>query len=117
MSAYKHGALAWLLLLNITLQVGAFALTKYAAVRATDYIDLFLNIFYLSALVLIVMRAVVWQQVLRRAELSRVYPLNALVPVLVLLLGVFFFGETLEFNNILGLVFIALGLLLLMAER
>lgn len=105
-----------LLLANIFLQAGAFSLTKVAAINSEDYISLFFNIFYALALTFIAAQAVIWQLILRKVELSRVYPVNALVPVLVLLIGVLFFKESLSINNIFGMTLLTTGLLLLVTE-
>lgn len=116
-SVYKSRLLIALLLANIFLQVGSFTLVKLAAVESSDYVGIFFSAFYVAALTLVLVRAYIWQLILRRAELSKVYPLNAIVPVFILIISVSFFNEPASINNIIGSAVLVLGLLLLINER
>lgn len=112
----RKAVLLPLLIINIVLQVSSFVLVKLAALNSQEFIGTFLNAFYLTALLFVVIRAYVWQMVLKRAELSKVYPLNAIVPVFILIFGVFFFGETATSFNILGAVMLIFGILFLVRQ-
>jgi len=56
-----------------------------------------------------------WLYVLRVAPLSRVYALNSLTYVLVPLVGVFVFGETLRRPHVIGIALITAGVACLLA--
>jgi drug/metabolite transporter (DMT)-like permease len=115
-AASRQTAFYSLLVLNMGLQVFAFILVKLAAVGAQSYLGVFLNVYYLLALGLVGARAVVWQVVLRYNDLSKAYPFNSLVPVLILLAGVHLFDEQVTLHNVLGAMLLAAGVLLLIGE-
>ena len=116
MSFASKSTIFLLLVANISLQVVSFVFVKFAALDSVDYVSLFLSLFYLAGWLALVVRAVVWQLILKRAELSVAYPLNAVVPVLILAASVYFFHESDSQSNVLGALLIVPGILLLVKE-
>jgi drug/metabolite transporter (DMT)-like permease len=57
--------------------------------------------------------AVIWLDVLSKLDFSLAFPLVALTYVFTLLIGRFFFGETVGWERILGVVFIIIGVIFL----
>ncbi|MFC1695168.1 hypothetical protein ACFL1C_03425 [Pseudomonadota bacterium] len=66
--------------------------------------------FLLAAFGFMGLRALFWQHLLRRAELSHIYPYTSLVQVLIFGYAVLLFGEVVEINNLLGLAFMLSGI-------
>ena len=56
--------------------------------------------------------AVVWQQVLKRIELSMAYMFKGMSIVFVMLLAYILFGEQITWNNIVGAIIIVMGIVL-----
>ena len=56
--------------------------------------------------------AVLWQQVLKRIELSVAYMFKGTSIIFVVLLAYLLFGEQITWNNILGAVIIVVGIVL-----
>ena len=54
-------------------------------------------------------RALLWQYLLTRVELSRVYPFASLVQVLIFVYAVVLFNEVITTNNIVGLLLMLAG--------
>jgi drug/metabolite transporter (DMT)-like permease len=117
LNTYNKSFLIALVILNICLQVASFTLVKFAANDADSYISIFINLFYLLALGFVALRAVVWQLILKRSELSKVYPVNSIVPVLILGVGVILFNEPITANNVVGSIVLMSGILLLIQEN
>ncbi len=113
---YKNSYITGLVLVNISLQVSSFILVKVAAINAVSYTSIFFNIFYISALSLSVFRSIVWQLILKKNELSKVYPINSVVPILILLSGFVFFDEHISNNNIAGAILLMLGVYLIVEK-
>lgn len=112
-SIYSKNMLVSLVALNVVLQVASFTLVKAAAESSASYLGLFLNYLYVSALLLVVIRSIVWQLILKRIDLSKVYPINSIVPVLILVVGATVFNETITLNNILGAIVLVSGVFIL----
>lgn len=56
--------------------------------------------------------AVLWQQILKRIELSLAYMFKGTSLVFVMLLAYLFFGEQITWNNIIGAIIIITGIML-----
>lgn len=56
--------------------------------------------------------AVLWQQVLKRIELSMAYMFKGTSIIFVMLLAYILFGEQITWNNILGAIIIIVGIVL-----
>jgi len=55
-------------------------------------------------------RAVVWQMLLKTIELSKVYPYASLVQILILIYSVILFHENVTINNVIGLLIMLSGI-------
>jgi multidrug transporter EmrE-like cation transporter len=94
-----------LIILAILLQSFSLLFIKYA--------NLYSQFLLVVAFAFMILRAYFWQIILKYNELSKVYPLNALVQVLVLLYAVFLFHENIELHHILGIISMMTGIALL----
>ena len=56
--------------------------------------------------------AILWQQILKRIELSLAYMFKGISIVFVMLLAHIIFGEQITWNNIIGAIIIILGIVL-----
>ena len=65
-----------------------------------------------GAIGVMVLYAVLWQQVLKRIELSLAYMFKGTSIVFVMLLACVIFGEKITWNNIIGAIIIIIGIVL-----
>ncbi|WP_339157806.1 SMR family transporter [Paenibacillus sp. FSL W8-0186] len=99
------------LVLSILFQSISSILMKFASMNLTSG-NIFLlisNVYYLAALVCLVLQAVFWQLTLKKVELSIAYPLTALNTVFILTFSYIIFKEQISFYNILGVIIIMIG--------
>ncbi|MGO9327502.1 MAG: EamA family transporter [Steroidobacteraceae bacterium] len=96
------------------------AAEKLAAVgphTLTDQIGRLLNLaldpFFIFAIVLYMSLSVFWVWILSFTPLTRAYPFGALAFVFTLLIGIFFFRESVTRTNLLGLAFILGGIVII----
>jgi drug/metabolite transporter (DMT)-like permease len=68
-------------------------------------------VFLMAAFGFMVVRAIVWQSLLRLTDISKVYPYVALVQILILGYAVLLFNEQVTLNNLLGLLLMFTGIL------
>lgn len=99
-------------LIAILLQSFSFLTIKYASIYEA-YSLILLGI----AFGFIVSRAYIWQIVLKHNELSRVYPFNSLVQVLIFVYAVVLFGEVVSFWHVVGLGLMVYGVIQLGKNR
>jgi len=67
---------------------------------------------FVGAVVLMGVYAVLWQQILKRIELSLAYMFKGTSIIFVMLLAYLLFGEQITWNNILGAIIIIVGIVL-----
>lgn len=101
-----------LILIGIFIQSFSFLTIKYASIYEA-YSLILLGI----AFGFIISRAYIWQIVLKHNELSRVYPFNSLVQVLIFVYAVVLFGEFVSFLHVVGLGLMVYGVILLGKSR
>lgn len=70
-------------------------------------------LWFLGAVAIIAIYALLWQQVLRRIELSTAYLFKGTTLIFTMLFAVLLFGEAITLPNILGSVLIIIGITLL----
>ena len=75
------------------------------------------GLFILTAFFFMALRAWVWQLLLKRSELSKVYPYSSLVQGLILVYAVVFFKESFSFYNLTGMIIMISGLVYLSRHR
>ena len=92
-------------------------LVKFATINADSYINTFFSAFYFFALLLVLAQAIVWQLILKKRNLSEVYPVNSFVPPLILLAGYIFFNEAISPNNIMGALVLMIGIFLIVDNK
>jgi multidrug transporter EmrE-like cation transporter len=88
-----------LLLTAIFLQSFSFLSIKISTLQEGQKIYLFL----ILAFIFMGFRAIIWQLLLKRSDLSIVYPFASLVQILILIYAVLFFNENVTVYNIIGL--------------
>lgn len=66
----------------------------------------------IGAIAIMGVYAILWQQVLKRVELSLAYMFKGTSIVFVMLLAYLLFGEQITWNNILGAIIIIVGIVL-----
>ena len=70
-------------------------------------------LWFIGAVGIIGAYAVLWQQVLRRVELSTAYMFKGTTLIFTMLIAALFFGESITIMNIIGSVIIVTGITLL----
>jgi multidrug transporter EmrE-like cation transporter len=98
-----------LIILAILLQSFSLLFIKYA--------NLYSQFLLVVAFTFMILRAYFWQIILKYNELSKVYPFNALVQVLVLIYASFLFQESIDLHHIIGIVFMCIGIAILGYDR
>ncbi|MFC7321703.1 EamA family transporter [Halobacillus campisalis] len=76
-------------------------------------IQLLLNPFILSGFLSAFVASLFWMAAMTKFDISYAYPFMSLSFVLVFLLSVFFFGEPITFQKVMGVSFIVLGIIVM----
>lgn len=97
-----------LIILSAFLQSFSFLSIKYASMS-----DEYSLILLVVAFGFIIYRAYIWQIILKYNELSKVYPFNSLVQVLIFFYAITLFNENVTFWHVFGLILIISGLSIL----
>ena len=84
--------------------------TKYASQQ--EFLSWNYMLWLVGAVGVMGVYAVLWQQVLKRIELSMAYMFKGTSIVFVMLLAYVLFGEQITWNNILGAIIIIVGIVL-----
>lgn len=96
----------------ICLQAMTAFLIKKVGLDTSDNLNFFkviFNIFYILSLLVFALRGVLWQILLLENSIVKYYPILSLNFVLILILGYFFFEETITIYNIIGTLLIIIG--------
>lgn len=99
--------------ISLLLQSGAFLVLKFASMINGKMEIVLFGV----ALTFMFTRAFVWQQILKMAPLSKVYPFTLITQALLFIYGVVLFNENYTALHIVGLLFIFLGLLVIFKEH
>lgn len=107
---------------NYFILYGTFLLYSFATVFskiASQYklLSYQFILFYGCMLSLLMIYAILWQQILKKFNLGVAYANKAVTIVFGLLWGVLFFEETLTFNKILGIIIIIIGVYLVVGDH
>lgn len=84
--------------------------TKYASQQEFMSLNFMLGV--MGAVGVMGLYAVLWQQILKRVELSVAYMFKGTSIIFVMLLACLLFGEQITWNNILGTIIIIAGIVL-----
>lgn len=84
--------------------------TKYASMHEFMSWNYILGL--MGAIAIMGIYAILWQQVLKRVELSLAYMFKGTSIVFVMLLAYLLFGEQITWNNIIGAIIIIVGIVL-----
>lgn len=71
--------------------------------------DVFTNVWILSGILCFVSSMILWLKVISSMELSTAYPTVSVSYIIVFILSVFLFNETVSIEKVMGLVFVAVG--------
>jgi multidrug transporter EmrE-like cation transporter len=71
------------------------------------------GLWFMAAVAVIALYALLWQQVLRRIELSTAYMFKGTALIFTMLIAALLFGETITVPNIIGSAIIITGIVLL----
>lgn len=85
--------------------------TKMAAMQPTG--SWLYLLWFCGAVAIIGVYAILWQQVLRRIELSTAYMFKGTTLIFTMLIAALLFGETITIPNIIGSVIIVTGIVIL----
>ncbi len=85
-------------------------------VASSSHIQLGVWLIALGFLFMLI-RAIVWQIILKHNQLSKVYPFNALVQVVILIFSYIIFKEQVTLNNMIGMAFMMGGMILLSSSQ
>jgi len=98
----------WYIVVAILAQSTSLLLAKNASIGATG-INRYLSIWYLGSLTALGVQAIVWQQALKRYPLSFAYPFMSAVFLIIPVVSVVVFDESLSAGQVVGAVLIAAG--------
>lgn len=99
---------------QLLFKMAALRYAEYAGGPGERFLGLLLNLYFLAALALYAVLALLWVWILSFTPLSRAYPFVALAFALTPLLGGLF-GETISLRLVGGILFILCGLFLVTA--
>jgi len=116
-----NGRLIGLFSLSQAGQIGAIYCAKLMALEPVGKLWEYLLTPYIMWLVFalvscLVIQAFCWQQVLKQAPLSRVYPATAVQFPLLAVMGWWLFAEALTLAKCLGIVMVMVGVYLLLSD-
>ena len=100
------------ILLFVNLIVYSFVGVLFKKAGTYPPASLYLFVFYGTALFLLAVYALLWQQVLKRLPLSEAFACKAVTVVLGMLWGWLFFSEAISLNKIIGGVVIVVGVII-----
>ena len=95
-----------LLISSIFIQSFSFLSIKFSTMEEGYFAIALLVLSFTFSMV----RAVVWQMLLKTIELSKVYPYASLVQILILIYSVILFHENVTINNVIGLLIMLSGI-------
>lgn len=103
------------IILSIIFQSLGGIFGKYAALSLSfpSLIEIITNIFFIIGLGCLFLQAIVWQQALIHYPLSFAYPFMSVVNFIVLICSAILFHEGITLANIIGLMFISIGITVL----
>jgi len=106
----KFSLQTWILIFcAIILQSLSFLSIKFASDSPIQFSIWLIALGFLFMLI----RAIVWQIILKHNQLSKVYPFNALVQVVILIFSATIYHEDVTVYNLLGLMLMVFGVVLL----
>ena len=99
------------LIVTVSLRSISSAIFKIGALEINDYnfYSVLTNIFFITAFFLFFLRAIGWQLVLNKYELSFAYPFTGIHYIFLFLIGYFYFNEEMTLNKFLAILLILIG--------
>lgn len=105
-----------LILLQLVFMIYSFA--GVASKKASEYNFLspkFLG-FYITELVIMMVYAYLWQQVIKKFDLITAYSSKGVVIIWTLIWSMLFFHEKIKINNIIGAIVVILGIMMVVKD-
>jgi multidrug transporter EmrE-like cation transporter len=93
-------------------------LLKYSSLNGKEYIFENFKIkidfhYFLSSIIFEIIGLILWLKILENYDLNTSFPLTSFTIVLIAFFGFYIFNEAISTQNIIGMVFIIIGILLL----
>jgi drug/metabolite transporter (DMT)-like permease len=109
----------WWLAFSIACRACAAIFAKFAALSSIgkSAFGLVWNWWFAAELGALALQALAWTLVLRHRPVSRVYPYNSLVFIVILMAARWLFSETITLNHIIGMTVIAGGVVIMATAR
>jgi len=109
----------WWLAFSIACRACAAIFAKFAALSSIgkSVFGLVWNPWFVAELGSLALQALAWTLVLRHHPVSRVYPYNSLVFIVILMAARWLFSETITLNHIIGMTVIAGGVVMMATAR
>lgn len=105
----------------ILLQIGylCFSLSAVMSKFAAHYTFLSgrYTIYYFFSILFLFVFSLIWQQVLKGYTLTRAYTWKGIVYIWTFVWSIIFFNESITLNNIIGIFFIILGVIIINADH
>jgi multidrug transporter EmrE-like cation transporter len=105
----------YLIFLSLLLQGLGVTFSKYASITIINFnfFEIFKNSFFLLSVILLISQTLVWQMVLRYFNLFWAYLFFSGNYIVILLISYFVFKENISKANIIGALFIIIGIIIL----
>lgn len=94
-----------------------YSVANILSKTASSYNGLLFIVFYVGVLISQVLYAILWQQVLKRFDLTVAFANKGIVVIWGLVWGCLLFGESVTWNKIVGAIIIIVGILLIAGEN
>lgn len=104
-----------IILLAFIIYSSSSIFSKYASLH--DFLSLEYLCFFACVLFSLGVYAILWQKVLSYMELNKAFLCKSITILFILAFSVLLFDETLTINNLIGAVFIIIGLIFLAWKR
>ncbi len=106
----------YILFIPVLLMAAGQICAKTGSLMITSEEGFPINIFLVMSYFFLILRGLIWVFILKYVELSAAYPFMSLNYVVILIISVLFFDESLTFSNMSGSVLITSGILLLLSD-
>ena len=82
-----------------------------------DFLSIKFCIFYGTSILILGIYAILWQQVIKHFEISKAYSHRGIIILWSMLWSVFLFGDTIQWNHLLGAAIIIVGIVVVTKDE
>ncbi len=86
--------------------------SQFISIENFNVID-YLNIFTIIAILFLTLRSFIWLILFRKFDISFIYPFTSISYVIILVISVHFFSDSYTIGNVIGTIFISIGIYLI----